>query len=106
MVQIQIKLSQQLNQTAGIGSKKSIKRRFEFNLKRILALCRLNHISLCPWEIISELSKILLVIFDSLLNHDFDEVFEFFYVLQSPLIQILHQFLTFLFEFNHNISVD
>ena len=42
----------------------------------------------------------------NLLNHDFDEVFEFFYVLQSPLIQILHQFLTFLFKFNHNISVD
>ena len=35
-----------INQTAGIGSKKSIKRQFESDLKRVLALGRLNRISL------------------------------------------------------------
>ena len=46
MVQIQIKLSGRLNQRAGIGLKKSIKRQLESDLKQILALGGFNRISL------------------------------------------------------------
>ena len=48
----------------------------------------------------------MLVKAQNLLSHDLDEVFEFFYELQSPLIQIWHQLLTSLFKFNHIFSVD
>ena len=46
MVQIQIKSSRRLDRTAEIESKKSIKRRFQSDLKQNLAGGRLDHISL------------------------------------------------------------
>ena len=46
MVQIQIESSRRVDQTAEIGSKKLIKRRFESDLKRNLAGGRLDLISL------------------------------------------------------------
>ena len=41
--------SKRANRTAEIGSKKLIKRRFESDLKQILAWGRLDHISLIIW---------------------------------------------------------
>ena len=55
MVRIRIKSSQRVNRTAEIGSKKSIKRQFESDLKRNLAGGRLDRISLVDIE--KELSK-------------------------------------------------
>ena len=46
MVRIRIESLRRLNLMAEIGSKNSIKRRFKSDLKRILALGRLNRISL------------------------------------------------------------
>ena len=46
MVRIRIKLSRRSNWTAGIGLKRSIKRLFEYDLKKNLAQGRSNHISL------------------------------------------------------------
>ena len=46
MIRIRIESLQQVNRTAEIESKKSIKRPFESDLKQILALVRLDGMSL------------------------------------------------------------
>ena len=51
MVQIRIKIVATIDRTAEIGSKKSIKSRFEYNLDRILAGGRSNRISLVQTDL-------------------------------------------------------
>ena len=53
MVRIRIEPMQRLDQTAGIGPKKSIKRQFKSDLKQHLAWGRLDRISLPQTELLA-----------------------------------------------------